>query len=177
MTLGNVEERANVGPRWFVVFTQPRAESRAVFHLQRQGYAVFCPRVRKRVRHARKTGTSLVSLFPNYLFVRLDMSRDLWRSINGTMGVIRLVMSGEAPQPAPEGVVELLQEKFGPDGVAEGTVQLKQGQAVKITEGPFADLIGRLERLGPENRVVVLLNLLGRAVSVALQAEVLEAAA
>jgi len=177
MTLGSVERRAGFGPRWFVIYTQPRGEGRAVVHLRRQGYTAFCPHVRKTARHARKTRTSLLSLFPNYLFIRLDMSRDLWRSINGTMGVIQLVTSGEVPQPVPDGIVELLREKFGPDGVAEGSVPLKQGQAVKITRGPFADLIGRLERLGSENRVIVLLELLGRAVSVALRTDVLEATA
>ena len=59
---------------WYVVNTQPRAESRAKHHLELQGFGVFCPRYRKTVRHARKTKSAFAPLFPNYLFVCLDLS-------------------------------------------------------------------------------------------------------
>lgn len=68
------------GDRWYVAQTQPRAESRAIAHLERQGYQVFCPRYRKTVRHT---------------------ARDLWRAVNGTRGIARLISQGEAPAPLP----------------------------------------------------------------------------
>ena len=68
------------GERWYVVHTQPHAEGRALFHLERQGYRVFCPRYRKVIRHARKKTNALMPLFANYLFLRLDVSREQWRA-------------------------------------------------------------------------------------------------
>jgi transcription antitermination factor NusG len=47
---------------------------------------------------------------------------------------------------------------------------------VRITDGPFADLVEKLEHLDAAARVRVLLDLLGRSVSVALRREVLMAA-
>jgi transcriptional antiterminator RfaH len=165
------------GERWYVAHTQPRAESRAIVHLERQGYSVFCPRYRKTVRHARKAKSILAPLFPNYLFLRLDASRDLWRAVNGTRGIVRLISQGETPQPVPHGIVEALQSRMNAGGVMDLTPTFKVGQAVRIADGPFADLVGTLEHLDAAGRVRVLLDLLGRSVCVALRCETLVAAA
>lgn len=45
---------------------------------------------------------------------------------------------------------------------------LKEGQSVKVTAGPFAELVGQLERLDDNGRVRVLLEILGGKVRVAL---------
>jgi transcriptional antiterminator RfaH len=163
--------------RWYVVYTQPGAESRATIHLKRQGYQVFCPRYLKTVRHARRTKSIPAPLFPNYLFLRLDVSRDPWRAINGTRGVVRLIMQGEAPQPVPKGIVDDLQARIGPDGTIDWKGTFKIGQAVRIANGPFATFVGTLEHLDAAGRVRVLLDLLGRSVSVALRSKALLPAA
>jgi transcriptional antiterminator RfaH len=165
------------GERWYVVHTQPHAETRAILHLERQGYLIFCPRTRKTMRHARKATRTLAPLFPNYLFVRLDVARDQWRSVNGTRGVVRLIMQGETPQPVPRGIVEALQSGRCTNGAMDWTPTFKVGQAVRIADGPFADFVGTLERLDAAGRVRVLLDLLGRSVSVALRCEDLMSAA
>jgi transcription elongation factor/antiterminator RfaH len=174
---GTVSGDNSAGERWYVAQSQPRAEASAIGHLERQGYNVFCPRYRKTVRHARKARHVLAPLFPNYLFLQLDTSRDPWRAVNGTRGVVRLISQGETPAPLPHGVVEGLLARTGADGVMEWMPSFKIGQAVRIAEGPFMDLVGKLEHLDAAGRVRVLLELLGRHVSVALRCEVLIAAA
>jgi transcription elongation factor/antiterminator RfaH len=163
--------------RWYVVHTQTRAESRAIFHLERQGYRVFCPRYRKVVRHARTRTNTLAPLFPNHLFLKLDVSRDHWRAVNGTRGVVRLITQDETPQPDPRGIVEALQVQMRADDAMNWTPTFKIGQAVRIADGPFADFVGTLERLDAAGRVRVLLDLLGRSVSVVLRCEALMLAA
>lgn len=100
---------------------------------------MFCPRYRKTVRHARKAKSVLAPLFPNYLFLRLDASRDLWRVVNGTRGVVRLIILGETPQPLPHGVLEDLLAKTNVGGVMDWTRTFKIRQAVRIADGPFSD--------------------------------------
>ena len=158
---------------WYVVNTQPRAEFRAKHHLELQGFCVFCPRYRRTVRHARKTKSALAPLFPNYLFVRLDLSRDQWRSVNGTRGVVRLLMQDGAPQAIPHGVVDNLQAKTRADGTFDWTSTFEIGGTVRIADGPFAELLGTLEYLDAAGRVRVLLELLGRTVSVGLRSDAL----
>ena len=163
--------------RWYVVQTQPHGETKAIFHLERQDYRVFCPRVRKTVRHARKVSHVLAPLFPNYLFLNLDITRERWHSVNGTYGVARIIIQNEMPQPVPRGVVEAIKARVGEAGAIDFTPLFKVGQSVKISEGPFADFVGTLERLDAAGRVRVLLDLMGRAVSVSTRAEVLVPAA
>jgi len=174
---GSILNGNSAGERWYVVQTQPRAENKAIIHLQRQGYKFFCPRYRKTVRHARKKTSVLAPLFPNYLFLLLDVSRDQWRPVNSTRGVARLMMQRETPQPVPHGVVEALQTRAGADGVVDWAPTFKIGQAVRIADGPFAEIVGILEHLDAVGRVRVLLDLLGRSVSVTLRSEALIAAA
>jgi transcription elongation factor/antiterminator RfaH len=165
----NIDQFANA--RWYAVQTQPHTESQATYHLESQGYRVFCPRYRKIVRHARKTKSILAPLFPNYLFVRLDISRDHWRSVNGTRGVVRLLMRGETPQPVPNRIVDGLQAQMRADGTIDWMPALKIGGDVRIVDGPFAEFLGKLEYFDAAGRVRVLLDLLGRTVSVALRSD------
>ena len=159
--------------RWYVVHTQPSAEDRATARLETQGYHVFCPRLRKVVRHARKSTAKLAPLFPGYLFLRLDISRDRWRSVNGTRGVVRLLTQGDVPQAVPPGVIEDLQSHADVHGALDLTPPLQAGQRVRIEDGPFSDFVGTLQRLDGADRVQVLLDLLGRSVSVTLRCEAL----
>src|SRR4051812_39404495 len=80
---GVAEGRSMVGRRWYVVKSQPRRELFAAEQMQNQGFAVFLPKLVRTLRHARRVSTGFGALFPNYLFVDLDIERERWRSING----------------------------------------------------------------------------------------------
>lgn len=162
--------------RWYVVHTQPHAEDRAVDNLERQGFVTFCPRLAKTVRHARKLTRTRAALFPNYLFVNLDLARDRWRSVNGSRGVVRLLAQGDAPVPVPDGIVEQLQARIDAEGCIDWLPDYVCGQAVRICDGPFADLVGHIEHLDGAGRVRVLLDLMGRAVSVRARSDMLSPA-
>jgi transcription elongation factor/antiterminator RfaH len=154
--------------RWYVVRTLAQRERHAVQQLTNQDYRAFLPLHLKNRRHARKVETISSPLFPRYLFTILDLTRDRWRSINGTLGVERLLMCGGEPQPVPLGLVENLMLAADDDGTVHFGYALHPGQRIKVAAGPFADLVGRLERLDDRGRVSVLLELLGGSVRVAL---------
>jgi transcription elongation factor/antiterminator RfaH len=154
--------------RWYVVRTHAQSELRAAHHLINQGFRVFVPRCWKNRRHARRTETISAPLFPRYIFTVVDRTRDRWRSINGTFGVDRLLMSGGEPQPVPHGLVENLIRATHGDGNVHFGFDLREGQNVKVIAGPFANLIGSLEKLDERGRVRVLLELLGATIPVAL---------
>lgn len=151
-----------------MVRSQPARETRAKRQLENQGYRIFLPCLLKSRRHARKLETVLAPLFPRYLFVVLDLHRDRWRSVNGTLGVDRLLMRGGEPEPVPNGFVEQLTQASDDDGLVRCGNRLEEGQSVRVTAGPFADLLGTLERLDGSGRVRVLLELMGGQVPVLL---------
>jgi transcription antitermination factor NusG len=162
--------------RWYVARTLLHREFQAARQLNNQGFSTFVPRFWKNRRHARKVETISAPLFPRYIFVVVDQSRDRWRSINGTLGVDRLLMYGGEPQAVPQGVVENLIAALDVDGNIRFDTQLKKGQIIKVTAGPFADLVGQLESLDDNGRVRVLLEILGGKVLVDLPQKLVAAA-
>jgi transcription elongation factor/antiterminator RfaH len=156
------------GERWYVVHTQTHREFGAQTQLAAQGFRTFLPLHRKTVRHARKLRTVSAPFFPRYLFVALDLSRDRWRSVNGTFGVAGLVMGDEFPVAVPSGVVEGLGAACTADGHLRLGETLGLGDRVRVLSGPFADLVGELARIDGAGRVTVLLRLLGGEVPVSI---------
>lgn len=115
---------------------------------------------------------TLAAYFPGYLFVRLDLARQRWRSVNGTRGVAHLVGGSGGPSPAPKGVVESLIEAADAQGVLSGP-PLQAGQRVRIIAGAFADQLAIIERLDEAGRVRVLLDIVSGRVPVTLRRDFL----
>ena len=163
--------------RWFLVHTLPRSEKQAQMHLTWQGFSTHVPVVLKTVRHARQLRTVRAPMFPRYLFVILDLGRDRWLSIRSTVGVSSLFTCGDRPVPVPAGIVEALIERTDESNLTRLDDGLATGQPVRILTGPFADLVGTLERLDEAGRVRVLLDMMGTVVPVALHRSALSPAA
>ena len=158
--------------RWFVVLTKPHMEERAVRNLQKQGFETYLPRYRKRVRHARKVQTVLRPLFPNYLFVHLDLDAQRWHCINSTFGVASLVPYAQAPSPVPPHVIDAIQQREDSQGaVGLAPDGLKRGDKVRIRDGALLDCHGLFDEVSDDKRVFLLLNILGREVRVTTDME------
>jgi transcriptional antiterminator RfaH len=156
--------------RWYVARTKARAETRARAYLRRQGFEVYLPQYARRRRHARYTDVVRSPLFPGYLFLHMDLSYSRWHSINGTVGVHSLLCHGRMPAAVPEGVVEELHARETGDGLVplRSLVVLEQGERLRIVGGPLNDRVGVYEEMTGGERVVLLLQLLGREVRVAV---------
>ena len=118
--------------RWFCASTQPNKERFVITQLENQGFGAFCPLYWRTTRHARQFRKKRRALFPQYIFVNLDLGRDRWRSVNGTFGVTRLIMSGEYPTPVPVGFVEHLQNNTADDLLRADFEALTIGDQVRI---------------------------------------------
>jgi transcriptional antiterminator RfaH len=165
------------GERWYVAMTLPRRERLAATQLDNQRYRSFLPIQLETRRHARKFTTVLAPVFPRYVFVILDVDRQRWRSVNGTVGVQRLITDGERPLPVAPGVVETLVQSSGHHGALIYRVdELAVGDRVKLVSGPFAGSLGVLQRLDGAGRVQILLALLGGSVKVSAARDVVVAA-
>ena len=163
---------------WYAVYTRPHAEATALENLLRQGYSAYLPRYRTKTRHARRIQTVLRPLFPRYLFAGIDRASMRWRPILSTIGVTDLVRTGDEPNPVAAEIVTALQEQEMAgsfDRLSYGH-SLRLGELVRVTAGAFQDMIGRLVELRDQDRVVVLLELLGRTVRAQLEAGAVEAA-
>lgn len=154
--------------RWYVVHTRPRAEETALRNLLRQGFVGFLPRYLKRRRHARRIERIPAPLFPGYLFVAMDLAKARWRAISSTIGVSHLVCLGGSPVPVPDGVVEDIQARAAENGMiaAEPAAPFSKGDRVQVLSGALADRTGFFDCASDEERVILLLDMLGRQVRV-----------
>ncbi len=159
------------GP-WFLVQLKPNGLATARRNLERQGFPLFCPMQPA----TRKRGARFVQtwqpLFPGYLFVAFRPDSAPWRAINSTYGVARLVRFGtDAPAPVPQGLIQGLWMRCDEEGRLLPPDVLAPGDEVRILSGPFADFVTTVERISPDQRVWVLLDLLGRPTRVAVSRE------
>lgn len=162
--------------RWYLVHTKPNSERKAEFNLQSQGFATFLPQAEKTIRHARRFTTIQRPLFSRYLFVRLDIDRDRWLSVNSTVGVSRLFTQEGRPVAVPCGIVEaLLAHSDG--GLCRLDRFFAEGQRVRILSGPLADFTATVVRLDERSRVEVLLEIMGGAIPVTIDRRALAPAA
>jgi len=108
-------------------------------------------------------------LYPGYVLIETTMSQEAQHLVNSVQGVIKFVGTGKAPQPLrPEEVNRLLGivEEVA-DSAPKEEIPFILGQAVEITEGPFADFSGTVEEVLPEKgKVKVSVSLFGRPTTV-----------
>ncbi|HEY2987774.1 MAG TPA: transcription termination/antitermination NusG family protein [Candidatus Binatia bacterium] len=150
--------------KWYVVYSKPQKEEFAEFCLRLRGIEVFLPRlvfpesIKKRKR--------IVPLFPNYLFTRIH-TVDQYHCILWTPGVKRIVSFNGVPAPLDENIIAFLKQEGTPDGIIAAHSDLRMGQEVQITGGPFEGLVGIIqEPPGAKGRVKILMKLLSRQVRV-----------
>lgn len=163
---------------WYVVQTQVNSEARAVRNLLRQGFEAYLPRYLKRRSHARKIEKVAAPLFPRYLFVRVNLASQRWRSIQSTFGVSHLVLNGSEPALVAPGVVGAIKSREDAAGFVtlDNRPQFSLGEKVRILAGAFTDNLGLFDGLCDRDRVAILLDLLGRKVRVSIEADLISAA-
>ncbi|HZP68363.1 MAG TPA: transcription termination/antitermination NusG family protein [Pseudolabrys sp.] len=158
------------GVGWYVARTNIKCEFRAEMGLRSKGYEVFLPREKVWVRHARRKSERERPLFGRYLFVGFDPNLMPWTPIKETDGIECLVMNNGIPSRLPAGLVEKLRGEIevGCFDETKAVAKLEPGDEIRITEGPFADFVGKLKVALPKKRVEMLLNLLGGDVCVTI---------
>ena len=113
-------------------------------------------------RDAQRFRTKTQPLFPGYLFIGLSDAASSWRSINATQGVSRVVSLYGQYRPVPEALIAGIKARCNSDGVFQATEPLSEGDQVQIQRGPFASFIAEVDSLAPDQRVWVLIDLLGQ---------------
>jgi len=169
---------ATPSKRWYVAQTHVHAESKATLHLGRQGFEVYLPHYLKQRRHARRVDTVAAPLFPRYLFVSVDMATQRWHSIRSTIGITRLVTNGDVPAVVPQAIIEGLKRREDTNGLVqlECRPRFAPGDKIRVLNGAFCDALGLFEGIRDQERVAILLDLLGRKVRVVLDMDIIDAA-
>jgi len=148
--------------QWYLIYTKPRQEERAIVNLERQGYRTYYPKFqnKKRVRGVWKKVVE--PLFPNYIFLELNASKGNWLPVRSTFGVSRVVKFGSQPALVDPELIHSIQEKVNEhEHIVENPV-FYNGQKVQIVEGPMKDLEAIFQCYSGRDRVALLINILGQ---------------
>jgi transcription antitermination factor NusG len=147
---------------WIVARSEPQREAVAASFLGKAGYATYLPRIREtRVNHGRRIVTA-PCLFPSYIFVRIELQ---WHSARWTIGVSGLIMSGDAPAPVADAIVDAIKvREQGGFVVLDEKRGLRPGDPIRVTGGLLIGATGLYSGMRGADRVAVLLTALGVAV-------------
>src|SRR6478736_4825372 len=163
--------------RWYAIQTTAGHENKVRGLIQQRIAEDPRPADQKLIRQAVveiKNGKKVTverKLYPGYVLVDMQMGQEALHVINSIQGVIKFVAQGKYPSPLRQEEVNRLL------GVVEEAVSAETkeeipflvGQAVEITEGPFADFSGTVEEiLADKGKVKVKVSLFGRPTTVEL---------
>lgn len=148
---------------WFVIYTKPRQEYRALQNLQQQSFEVFLPLHQSERLQRGKLRLIEEPLFKRYLFVRFDEQHSPWHVIRNTFGVNELVRMGGQLAKVPTALIQTLME-------VQATPQalFQRGETLRVTTGPFRDLQAVFEMQDGDHRAIVLIELLNKMQKIAV---------
>ena len=163
--------------KWYVVHTQSGHENRVAVTLKTRVEAmgltpwifeVLIPTQEKiKISKGKKT-TVKEKLFPGYMLVKMIVTDDSWLAVRTTMGVTGFVGTADQPTPLPDAEVRAI-TAFGEQAAPKFQAAFTLGEAVRIIEGPFTDLLGTVSSIDEaKGKVTVLVSIFGRETPVEL---------
>lgn len=170
-----VDKKEIINKKWYVVHTKAKSESTAELNLNRQGFHTYLPRVEV-LRRQKGTLRPIISpFFPRYLFISLDLNVDNWASVRSTRGACGLVRFDGIPREVPEEFIQALRLNEDSDNLQQArTPSWKEGDVVQIEEGPFSGYSCVFQQVRSNERVAVLLNLVGKQTRAVLSSQDLQ---
>ena len=161
---------------WFLAQVRPNADHIAKRNLERQGFETFQPmEVRTLVRRG-KLVDELRPFFAGYVFVSYPSASVPWSLVNSTYGVSRLVKFGNRPALVPNSVMTDLLGACDPNEVISVQPSVTIGDNVEVIRGPLTSFVGHVQRLAPDQRAMILLDILGKQTRVLVPTADLRAA-
>jgi transcriptional antiterminator RfaH len=141
--------------KWYLIKIKPRQENVAITNLENQNYHVYCP--------STKINSKIKVLFPGYLFIKLDETSENWAPIRSTKGVLNFVRFGLSYAKISNKIIELIKDnEFNTAERFKNLNDFKSGDKVQITDGVFKNCVAIFKSSRSEDRVILLMNLLGQ---------------
>lgn len=166
------QEKTNK-PYWYVVYTYSGYEKRVMANLKKtvQNHGledtiidVKVPEVDTIETKNGKRRRVLRKLYPGYVMVKMFLTDDSWYVVRNTRGVTGFVGPASKPIPLSEREVRAM----GIDNVRI-SLDVKIGDSVMVTSGPFENFEGEVEAVDTEKQSVrVRVPMCGRDVSMVL---------
>jgi transcriptional antiterminator NusG len=172
-----VSESENKKARWYVVHTYSGHENKVAETLKQRAetlsltdkiLAILIPTQDKIQIKRGQRKTVSEKIFPGYMLVNMELNDDSWLAVRTTQGVTGFVGVGNKPTALPKHEVDAI-KKYMTQATPQYKADYVEGEAIKITDGPFNDFLGTVNNIDEEKgQVEVLVNIFGRETPVTL---------
>jgi transcription antitermination factor NusG len=157
---------------WYAIYTRHQHEKTVKRALNSKGFETFLPLYG--AAHRWKDRTQIVSLplFPCYVFLRAGTQHFL--SVLTTPGVYGVVLSAGKPSPIPAEEIDVIRMATESGATLQPHPLIKRGDLVRVKSGILAGVQGILVRYKNVCRIIMSVNILGKAAAVEVDALLLE---
>lgn len=163
--------------RWYVIHTYSGYEEAVAKNLKQRIeslgmedkiFNVIVPKEKKiKIKDGKRTVVE-EKIYPGYVLVEMIVTDDSWYVVRNTPNVTGFVGSGTTPIPVSKTEIENLMKRMKVEE-PQYKIEVKIGDIVKITDGPFKDFDGKVSEIDEERgKVKVLVNMFGRDTPVEL---------
>lgn len=164
---------------WYVVHTYSGFENKAKlaledairrYGLQHKFGEVLVPTEKVvEVKDGQKKTTTR-KVFPGYIFVQMEVDNETWHVVKSTPKVTGFIGGSRKPPAIPEIEVRRITNQMAEDEVKPKPVmQFDRGEEVRISEGPFASMKGKVEEVHQaRGKLRVMVSIFGRPTAVEL---------
>lgn len=169
----------NPDMKWYIVHTQSGFEARAksglVDNAVRAGKQdmfgeILIPveSVVELVKGQKKSTER--KFFPGYMLVQMILNEETWHVVKGTARITGFVGNANNPPAVPEEeVMRISNQMVEGAKAARPKYTFKEGDNVRVIDGPFSNFNGTVEEVKPEkSKLRVLVSIFGRATPVEL---------
>ena len=173
-------------PKWFAVQTLSNQEAKAKRYLDKFTvveemedyiFEVLMPTETVTEVKSGKKKTITRKFYPGYIFVKMRLYDDEnklmnkpWYFVREAQGVIKFV-GGNHPTPLKKSEIDrIISQVEESEGKEKPKVQYEVGEMVKVMDGPFMNLVGKIEEIDPDRgKLKVSVSIFGRFTPVELE--------
>ena len=157
---------------WYALYTKHQHEKAVARNLACKGFEVFLPLYASARNWKDRVKLLTLPLFPCYVFLRGDLERRM--DIITTPGIHALVSNGSHPAAIPATQLDSIRQAVESGARVQPHPFLKCGDWVRVRCGPLAGMQGLLVRKKNVYRLVLSVEMLGKAAAVEVDAVLVE---
>lgn len=170
--ISGLADHINPPRAWYALYTRHQHEKAVAQILNDKGFETLLPLYPAARRWADRTKLLFLPLFPCYVFVHGGLERRL--DILTTPGIHAVVSNAGQPAAIPIEEINAVRRAVESGARVEPHPSLKCGDRVRVKCGPLVGIEGILVRKRNLYRLVVSVEMLGKAVAVEVDGLVIE---
>lgn len=172
-----VKQILDQGRRWYVLHTYSGYEENVAQNLKQRIesmdmedkiFNILIPTEKKiKIKNGKRKIVE-ERIFPGYVMVEMFVNDDSWYVVRNTPNVTGFIGTGTVPTPISEKEINELQKRMGVNE-PKFKIDVSVGSPVKIIDGPFKNLEGKITNIDEaKGKVKILVSMFGRETPVEL---------